>query len=147
MSCCRRLRGCAVKLIRCLVQSFQCEEIVGAIDGFDVWSVTVTNVAGRSGNHRRAVVYRGCEFQESLMPFALLDVIVSDDLVDEVVRVVTDKCATSPTTVEARIAVVALGGWYAVGGACPPARGATVPKAHRLAEFFHTLTAASSTSR
>ena len=62
--------------------------------GKHVSGMTVTEVRGHGAQKGHTAVYRGQEYTVSLLPKMQIETVVSDDLVDEVVRAIIDSART-----------------------------------------------------
>ena len=76
-----------MKLVKCIVRPDSVLEATCALESLGVSGITVTDVRGRGKRTRPTGDFRGIEY-ERFMPMSMIDVIVSDDLVDDTVRVV-----------------------------------------------------------
>ena len=50
--------------------------------------MTITEVRGHGRQKGHKAIYRGREYDVSLLPKTMIEMVVADDLVDEVIRVV-----------------------------------------------------------
>ena len=56
--------------------------------------ITVTEVRGHGRQKGHKAIYRGREYDVSLLPKTMIELVVADNLVDDVVRIVTETART-----------------------------------------------------
>jgi len=83
-----------MKLIKCIVRPNKVEEIKDALEKVNVSGLTVTEVRGHGRQKGHKAVYRGREYEVSLLPKMMIDVVAPDALVDDIVRTVADAART-----------------------------------------------------
>ena len=83
-----------MKLIKCVVREEKVDETTKALKALDLSGLTVSRVQGHGLREEATEVYRGVLYRVSLLPKMMIDVVAPDDLVDEVVRVVTETART-----------------------------------------------------
>jgi nitrogen regulatory protein PII len=76
-----------MKLIRCIVRPGVVTEAVEELEKLGVSGVTVSEVRGRGLHTRPTGTYRGASYQQ-MLPMAMIDVVASDEAVDDVVDAV-----------------------------------------------------------
>jgi nitrogen regulatory protein PII len=107
--------GADVKMIRCSVQQFQIDELLDALQGHEIWNLTVTNGWERPRLHApETFVFRGCRYKPRLLPTMVIDITVPDYVVDDIIRVVSDKCKTGPKPDERPVLVIPVEDWRTV---------------------------------
>jgi nitrogen regulatory protein P-II 1 len=77
-----------MKLVKCVVRPNKVEEIKDALQNLSVSGLTVTEVRGHGRQKGHRAVYRGQEYEVSLLPKMMVDVVVPDSMVDEVLRAI-----------------------------------------------------------
>ena len=102
-----------MKLIRCTVQPLKLDEVVDALEAFDISNLTVTGAGERCGD-KVAGVYRGRKYKIRFLPTSVVDITASDDQVDDIVRTVTNVCSVGPHSSDGRILVMPVQEWYTV---------------------------------
>src|ERR1700730_16034444 len=83
-----------MKLIKCVVREEKVDETTEALRTLDLSGVTVSRGLGHGTCERHAEVYRGVRYEPRLFPKMTLHVVAPDDLVDDVVRIVTETART-----------------------------------------------------
>ena len=77
-----------MKLVKCVVRPNKVEEIKDALQKLSVSGLTVSEVRGHGRQKGHRAVYRGQEYEVSLLPKMMVDVVVPDSMVDEVLRAI-----------------------------------------------------------
>ena len=77
-----------MKLIKAIVRPNKVDDIKDALDKLHVSGMTVTEVRGHGRQKGHTAVYRGKEYNVSLLPKMQVEVVVADDLLDAVVQAV-----------------------------------------------------------
>ena len=83
-----------MKLIKCVVRSNQIDEVREALEKASISGMTITEVRGHGRQKGHKAIYRGREYDISLLPKTMIEMAVSDDLVDEVISVVMKTART-----------------------------------------------------
>ena len=81
-----------MKLVRGIVRSDKVNKVAAALERADVSGLTVMDVQGRGG-HPHAAMYRGTPYN-ALLPMSAIDVITSDETVDDIARILVDHAQT-----------------------------------------------------
>ena len=101
-----------MKLIKCIVRPECVAEATDALEQIGVSGITITEVRGRGLQTRPTGRYRGVDYDETV-PMSMIDVVASDDIVDEVVRAVLDCTHTGPSG-DGRIFVMSVEEGYTI---------------------------------
>ena len=83
-----------MKLIKCVVREEKVTETTDALKALDLSGLTVSRVLGRGTCEAHTEFYRGVAYQVRLLPKMMIDVVAPDELVDDIVRVVTETART-----------------------------------------------------
>ncbi len=83
-----------MKLVKCIVRPNKADEVREALEKASVSGMTITEVRGHGRQKGHKAVYRGREYDVSLLPKTMIEIAVSDDLVDDVVSVVLKTART-----------------------------------------------------
>jgi nitrogen regulatory protein PII len=87
-----------VKLVSCILREERYEEVLEAIAAFDaVGGITITAVQGYDPLTRDLGQFRGVSYPLKIIPRVRLDVVVSTDQVNDVVRTIRDTARTGKT--------------------------------------------------
>ena len=77
-----------MKLIKCIIRPNKVDEVRDALEKASVSGMTITEVRGHGRQKGHKAVYRGREYEVSLLPKTMIEMAVTDDFVDEVIRIV-----------------------------------------------------------
>ena len=77
-----------MKLIKCIVRPNKVDEVKDALSKLSVSGMTVTEVRGHGKQKGHTAIYRGKEYNVSLLPKMEIEVVVPDRVVDECIRAV-----------------------------------------------------------
>lgn len=83
-----------MKLVKCIIRPNKVEEVREALSQVNVSGMTVTEVRGHGRQKGHKAIYRGREYSVSLLPKMMIDLVLPDDQVDEVLKVVIDTART-----------------------------------------------------
>ena len=81
-----------MKLVKCIVRAARFDEVREAVERIGITGMTVTQVRGK-GCESRQRSFRGHEYAV-LVPMLMVDLIVSDTVVEDVVRTVLSTART-----------------------------------------------------
>ena len=82
-----------MKLIQCIIRPEKLNDLVERLEGF-ASGLTVSDVRGHGHQKGQSVVYRGLEYQVSLLPKAMVEVVADESRVDDIVQIVTETART-----------------------------------------------------
>ena len=83
-----------MKLVKCILRPNKIDEVREALEKASVSGMTITEVRGHGRQKGHKAVYRGREYDVSLLPKTMIEMAVADELVDEVVRVLMKAART-----------------------------------------------------
>jgi nitrogen regulatory protein P-II 1 len=83
-----------MKLIKAVVRPNKLDDVRDALDRMHVSGMTVTEVRGHGRQKGHAAVYRGKEYDVTLLPKFELEVVVDDETVDSVVGAIISAART-----------------------------------------------------
>ena len=83
-----------MKLIKAIVRPNKVDEVREALEKLSLPGMTVTDVRGHGRQKGHTAVYRGKEYEVSLLPKVELTVVVGDDVVEEVIAAVVGAART-----------------------------------------------------
>ena len=82
-----------VKLIQCIIQPYKLEEVVEALQKVAP-GMTLSEAKGHGHQKGQPMLYRGHEYEVTLLPKVMIELVVDDNRVDDVVKVVIEKART-----------------------------------------------------
>jgi nitrogen regulatory protein PII len=80
----RQDRGCKVKLLKAIVRPDKIDAVKDALAAEGIAGMTVTEVRGHGKQKGHTAIYRGQEYQVSLLPKMEIEVVVQDFVADSV---------------------------------------------------------------
>jgi nitrogen regulatory protein PII len=83
-----------MKLIKCIVRPNKVDEVKDALSKLSVSGMTVTEVRGHGKQKGHTAIYRGKEYNVSLLPKMEIEVVVTDRLVDDCINAIIEAART-----------------------------------------------------
>ena len=83
-----------MKLIKCIVRPNKVDEVKDALSKLSVSGMTVSEVRGHGKQKGHTAIYRGKEYNVSLLPKMEIEVVVTDRLVDDCIRAIIEAART-----------------------------------------------------
>jgi nitrogen regulatory protein PII len=83
-----------MKLIKSIVRPNKVDDVKGALERLQISGMTVTEVRGHGKQKGHTAIYRGQEYNVSLLPKMEIEVVVPDTIVDAAVKAITEAART-----------------------------------------------------
>ena len=83
-----------MKLVKCIIRPNKVDEVRDAVEKASVSGMTITEVRGHGRQKGHKAVYRGREYDVSLLPKTMIEMAVPTELVDEVIAVIIKSART-----------------------------------------------------
>jgi len=83
-----------MKMIKAIIRPNKVDEVKDALGKMNVAGMTVTEVRGYGKQKGHTAIYRGQEYNVSLLPKIEIDVVVSDSVAEEVVKTIIQAART-----------------------------------------------------
>ena len=83
-----------MKLVTAIIKPFKLEDVKSALETLGVLGLTVSEVRGFGRQKGHTEVYRGAEYDISLIPKVRLEVVVEDDETEDIVGVIVKSAQT-----------------------------------------------------
>ena len=83
-----------MKKVEAIIKPFKLDEVKDQLYEIGVKGITVSEVKGFGRQKGHAELYRGAEYIVDFLPKIKLEIIVSDELVDDVINAVTKSAQT-----------------------------------------------------
>ena len=83
-----------MKLVKAIVRPNKVDDIKDALAACNVGGMTVTEVRGHGRQRGHSAVYRGREYEVSLLPKMKIEAVVSDDMVEDVIAAIMSAART-----------------------------------------------------
>ena len=83
-----------MKLIKSIVRPNKVDDVKAALEKLQVSGMTVTEVRGHGKQKGHTAIYRGQEYQVSLLPKMEIEVVVPDGVANDVIKAVIEAART-----------------------------------------------------
>jgi nitrogen regulatory protein P-II 1 len=83
-----------MKQIKAIIRPNKLEEVKDALTSLNIAGMTVTEVRGHGRQKGHKAVYRGTEYNVTLLPKIMLDLVIPDEVVDDVIKTIIDTART-----------------------------------------------------
>src|SRR3989442_6587278 len=79
-----------MKLIKAIVRPNKLEELKDALTKLSISGMTVSEVRGHGRQKGQKAVYRGTEYNVTLLPKTMIEVVVSDEMLNDAVKTIVE---------------------------------------------------------
>ena len=83
-----------MKLIKSIVRPNKVDEVKDALTKIGIGGMTVTEVRGHGKQKGHTAIYRGKEYNVSLLPKMQIEVVVADTIVDDAIKAIISSART-----------------------------------------------------
>ena len=83
-----------MKLIKCIIRPNKVDEVKDALAKLNIAGMTVTEVRGHGKQKGHTAIYRGKEYNVSLLPKMEIEVVVPDSLADDAIKAIVAAART-----------------------------------------------------
>jgi len=83
-----------MKLIQCIIRPEKLPDLVERIEGM-ASGITVSEVRGHGHQKGQPAIYRGLEYQITLLPKTRVEIVAEDSKVDDIIKIVTEAARTA----------------------------------------------------
>jgi nitrogen regulatory protein P-II 1 len=83
-----------MKKIEAIIQPFKMDEVKEALMGIGIEGITISEVRGHGRQKGHKEVYRGQEYNVDLLPKLKMEMVVTSERSDEVIKVLTSAART-----------------------------------------------------
>jgi nitrogen regulatory protein P-II 1 len=84
-----------MKKIEAIIKPFKLEDVKDALATLDLTGMTVSEVRGYGRQQGHSELYRGAEYVVDFVPKIKIELVVKDESVDAVIKVITEHARTS----------------------------------------------------
>ena len=102
-----------MKLIKAIVRPNKVDDVKDALGKVNISGMTVTEVRGHGKQKGHTAIYRGKEYNVSLLPKMQIETVVPDEVVDEVVKAIIQAARTGEIG-DGRVFVMPVGSSYKI---------------------------------
>ena len=83
-----------MKLIKSIIRPSKLDEVKDALAELNIAGMTITEVRGHGKQKGHTAIYRGKEYNVSLLPKMEIEIVVQDQMVDEAVKAIIQAART-----------------------------------------------------
>jgi len=83
-----------MKRVEAVIKPFKLEDVKEALSGAGISGMTVSDVKGYGRQQGHSELYRGAEYVVDFLPKIKLDIVISEEQVDEVVALISEAART-----------------------------------------------------
>ncbi|DAB31397.1 MAG TPA: transcriptional regulator [Sulfurospirillum sp. UBA11407] len=83
-----------MKKIEAIIKPFKLEDVKDALSSLELTGMTVSEVRGYGRQQGHSELYRGAEYVVDFLPKIKIELVVKDEIVDEVIKVVSENAKT-----------------------------------------------------
>src|SRR2546422_9490117 len=102
-----------MKLIKSIIRPNKVDEVKDALAKLNIAGLTVSEVRGHGKQKGHTAIYRGKEYNVSLLPKMEIEVVVSDQVTDEAVKAIIQAARTGEIG-DGRVFVMPVGETYRI---------------------------------
>ena len=102
-----------MKLIKAIVRPNKVDDVKEALGRVSLPGMTVTEVRGHGKQKGHTAVYRGKEYNVSLLPKMEIEVVVSDSMADDAIKAIIEAARTGEIG-DGRVFVIPVGESYKI---------------------------------
>ena len=102
-----------MKLIKAIVRPNKVDDVREALERMSISGMTVTEVRGHGKQKGHTAIYRGKEYNVSLLPKMEIEIVVTDEVADEAVKAIIQAARTGEIG-DGRVFVIPVGQSYRI---------------------------------
>jgi nitrogen regulatory protein PII len=102
-----------MKLVKAIVRPNKVDDVKNALEKIQISGMTVTEVRGHGKQKGHTAIYRGQEYNVSLLPKMEIEVVLPDSIVDDAVKAIIGAARTGEIG-DGRIFVIPVGESYKI---------------------------------
>ena len=102
-----------MKLIKSIVRPNKVDEVKDALTRIGISGMTVTEVRGHGKQKGHTAIYRGKEYNVSLLPKMQIEVVLADSAVDDAIKAIVESARTGEIG-DGRVFVLPVGQTYKI---------------------------------
>jgi nitrogen regulatory protein PII len=102
-----------MKLIKAIVRPNKVDEVREALEALNISGMTVTEVRGHGKQKGHTAIYRGKEYNVSLLPKMEIELVVDDGIADDAIKAIIQAARTGEIG-DGRVFVMPVGQSYRI---------------------------------
>lgn len=83
-----------MKKIESIIKPFKLEDVKDALSTLELTGMTVSEVRGYGRQQGHSELYRGAEYVVDFLPKIKIELVVKDEIVDEVIKIISENAKT-----------------------------------------------------
>jgi nitrogen regulatory protein P-II 1 len=83
-----------MKLVKCIIRPNKVDDVREALEKASVSGMTITEVRGHGRQKGHKAVYRGREYDVSLLPKTMIEMVVPEEVLNDVIAVIMKSART-----------------------------------------------------
>ena len=83
-----------MKLIKAIIRPDKLDDVKDALTQIGIDGMTVTEIRGHGKQRGHKAIYRGAEYNVTLLPKVMIDVVLPDERVDETLKIILQAART-----------------------------------------------------
>jgi nitrogen regulatory protein P-II 1 len=83
-----------MKLLKIIIRNEKFEEVKESLTALHVTGMTVTEVRGHGRQKGHKAVYRGTEYNVTLLPKIMIELVIQDEVTDDVIKTIINTART-----------------------------------------------------
>src|SRR5881296_3162190 len=83
-----------MKLLKIIIRNEKFEEVKESLTAIHVTGMTVTEVRGHGRQKGHKAVYRGTEYSVTLLPKIMIELVITDEIVDDTIKTIIETART-----------------------------------------------------
>jgi nitrogen regulatory protein PII len=102
-----------MKLIKAIVRPNKVDDVRDALENLNISGMTVTEVRGHGKQKGHTAIYRGKEYNVSLLPKMEIELVVPDEVADDAIKAIIQAARTGEIG-DGRVFVIPVGSSYRI---------------------------------
>jgi nitrogen regulatory protein PII len=102
-----------LKLIKSIIRPNKVDDVREALEKIGVSGMTITEVRGHGKQKGHTAIYRGKEYNVSLLPKMQIEIVISDAMVDDAVKAIVQSAKTGEIG-DGRVFILPVGETYRI---------------------------------
>ena len=102
-----------MKLIKAIIRPNKVDDVRDALTTLNISGMTVTEVRGHGKQKGHTAIYRGKEYNVSLLPKMEIELVVTDEVADDAIKAIIEAARTGEIG-DGRVFVIPVGSSYRI---------------------------------
>src|SRR5580765_4752739 len=102
-----------MKLVKAIIRPNKVDDVRAALEKMNISGMTITEVRGHGKQKGHTAIYRGKEYNVTLLPKMEIDIVVADEVTDEAVKAIMQAARTGEIG-DGRVFVLPVGQTYRI---------------------------------